>query len=208
MKRLTLIAVLLLAAGCSGNVKKSPADALRRDPYEFLAERLSASRDGAPGRKVAVLPFAYTDRRESDDGVVISERLLTRIIQEGRLEVVERSLLAKVMGELKLQNSGVMDAASIKSLGRVLGVDAVVTGTLTRQGDGSVEINARMIKAETAVVLTAAAATVPADWEASATQPAQAPAPAVQPQAAPQAPFPVPGATARISASPRRAAPS
>ena len=88
----------LLLAACGGPVRKDRiADALGRDPYEFLAERLSAACDKMQNRKVAVLPFSYTDRRESDDGVVVSERLITRMTQENKLDVVERNLLEKVM---------------------------------------------------------------------------------------------------------------
>lgn len=187
MRKLLLLAACAAAcSACSGNVKKSSADLLRRDPYEFLAERLSAPRAGAAASKVAVLPFSYTDRRASDDGVIVAERLLTRLIQEGRLQVVERNLLEKVMGELKLQNSGTVDEASIKSLGRILGVDAVITGTLTRHTDGGLEINARMIGAESAVVMSAAAATVLTDWDSRSykTEPKPAAAPLPQPQQA------------------------
>ena len=147
-KNLFLAALAALSLGCSGGVRKDRIEnALHRDPYEFLAERLSAAHDRMANRKVAVLPFSYTDKRESDDGVVVSERLLTRVIQEGRLEVVERNLLETVMSELKLQYSGIVDEKSMKSLGKILGVEAVITGTLTRRNGGSLEINARLIRA-------------------------------------------------------------
>lgn len=166
MKRAILMFFLAaMAAGCSGGRR---ADKAPLDDYDILARRISEAGAGMSNRKVAVLPFSYTDRRESEDGTVISERLLTRIIQTGRLEVVERALLERIMEELKLQYSGAVDETSIKRLGRILGVEAVVTGTLTRTSDGRIEINARMIRAENAVVLSAAAATVLPDWETAA----------------------------------------
>ena len=190
-KNLFLAALAAFCLGCSGGVRKDKIEnALHRDPYEFLAERLSAAHDKMANPKVAVLPFSYTDRRESDDGVVVSERLLTRVIQEGRLEVVERNLLEKVMSELKLQYSGIVDEKSIKSLGKILGVEAVITGTLTRRNGGSLEINARLIRAETAVVLAAAAAQAPLDWESW--HPGQLPEPAPVPATADAAPAPEP----------------
>lgn len=188
MKKALLLVICVLVSGCSGNAKrKSLPDAFGGDPYESLAERLSEAHDRVANRKVAVLPFSYTDKRESDDGVVVSERLLTRIIQERKLEAVERNLLEKVMGELKLQYSGAVDETSIKNLGKVLGVDAVVTGTIMRQADGRIEINARLIKAETAVILAAAVALVPCDWETGVMPAAMEAAPAPEdPSAAPQ----------------------
>jgi hypothetical protein len=53
--------------------------------------------------------------------------------QEGGLKVVERTLLEKVMSDLKLRSSAGADDDAIKSLGRGLGVNAVVVGTLTRR---------------------------------------------------------------------------
>jgi TolB-like protein len=180
-----LFFLCLLCAGCGGNVRKDTlADALKLDPYEFLARKLSDAKEGAVNRKVAVLPFSYTDKRDSDDGVVVSERLLTRMIQEGKFEMVERNLLEKVMGELKLQNSGTVDETSIRKLGKILGVEAVVTGTLTRQPGARIEINARLIKAETAVILAAAAVVVPSDWETFLAG-TEGSAPAAVPAAAP-----------------------
>ncbi|MDA8243099.1 MAG: FlgO family outer membrane protein [Elusimicrobia bacterium] len=173
MKRRGFLILGLLLAACGGPVRKDKMeDAFGRDPYEFLAERLSAACGKMQNKKVAVLPFSYTDRRESDDGVVVSERLITRMIQEDKLEVVERNLLEKVMGELKLQYSGGVDENSIKHLGKILGVEAVVTGTLTRQSGGTLEINARVIRTETAGILSASSARVPLDWETLSAEPA------------------------------------
>jgi len=187
MKR-TLNMVLVLAfCACSGQGRGDNASVNRwRDPYRVLASGLSAARDRVPNRKVAVLPFSYTDKRESDDGVVVSERLLTSLIRERKLEVVERNLLEKVMGELKLQYSGAVDERSIKSLGKILGVDAVVTGTLMRRPGGLLEINARVIGVENGMVLAAAAVVAPADWETEII-PAETAQAAAEPEAVPQA---------------------
>src|SRR3989339_1341650 len=101
-RKILLLLCAAAAAGCSGNIRNdSVYDALNKDPYKFRAKRLSEAHDRMANRKVAVLPFSYTDNRRSDDGVVVAERLLTRIIEENKLEVVERNLLEKVMGELK-----------------------------------------------------------------------------------------------------------
>ncbi|HCC46818.1 MAG TPA: hypothetical protein DEQ38_01680 [Elusimicrobia bacterium] len=190
-KNFVLLLCTAFAWGCSGGTRRDRQEkALGLDRYEFLAERLSGAHGKMANRKVAVLPFSYTDRRESDDGVVVSERLLTRIIQEGKLEVVERNLLEKVMGELKLQYSGAVDETSIKSLGKILGVEAVITGTLMRRSDGGLEINARLIKAETAAVLSAATASVPLDWESAAAAPETARQRVGPPAPQPQAPKP------------------
>ena len=167
-----LLGRLIFLAGCAKNTRDGRmTDLFAPDPYERLAEKISDGHKYLSNKKVAVLPFSYTDKRASDDGVVVSERLLTRIINRRELEVIERGLLERVLAELKLEHSGVIDKSSIKGLGKILGVEAVVTGTLTRRKDGRIEINARLIKTESASVLMAAAETVMPDWETSPSAP-------------------------------------
>ena len=167
---IVVLSCLILISGCAKNIKdRETTDAFSAAPYERLAENISYGQKYLSNKKVAVLPFSYTDKRVSNDGVVISERLLTLIINRRKLEVIERGLLEKVLSELKLQHSGAIDESSIKGIGKILGVEAVVTGTLTRHRDGRIEINARLIKTESAAVLSAAAETVIPDWETTET---------------------------------------
>lgn len=196
--RLALLAGSLLLAGCASQVKNKAAAVLTPDPYERLAEKISDAHGRLANNKVAVLPFSYTDKRASYDGVIVSERLLTRIAGKGELQVIERGLLEKVLGELKFQRSGAVDEGSIKGLGKILGVEAVVTGTLTGRSDGRVEINVRLIKTESAAVLAAASEAVLPDWRGSGgpvPAPASLPAPQPAPQPASQ-PAPLPAAAA------------
>lgn len=164
-----LVAVFM---GCSA--------AFASDPYKDMALDLSDGADKLSNRKVAVLPFSYTDGRQSEGSTIVSERLITRIIQMGRLSVVERNLLDKVMSELKLQVSGAINPDSAKELGKILGVEAIVTGTLIEKRNGKVEVNARMIKTETADAIVATSAVLEKDWEDVA------PPPVIQQQEAPQ----------------------
>lgn len=157
-----LLAAVLPLAACAGRGRSTVNN---EGVYKHLADKLSDGHDKLAIRKIAVLPFSYVDRHPSSDGAVISEKLITRIANEGDLEIVERSLLAKVLEELKLQHSGIVDEASIKGLGKILGVEAVVAGTLTRLRDGSLEINSRLIKTESAAILAVASGNVYPDWE-------------------------------------------
>ena len=65
------------------------------------------------------------------------------------LEVIERSLLEKVLRELNLQSTGAVDEASAKEIGKILGVEAIVSGTLIDLGAKEVEVNARLIITQT-----------------------------------------------------------
>jgi len=135
------------------------------DPYEDLADKLSVAGEQLVNKKMAIIPFSYADETsKSRDGAVISERLTMKMINLQKFEIIERSVLDKVMNELKLQSSGVIDASTAKQLGKVLGVDAIITGTLVRRTGGDIEVNARIIKTETAQAIGAAQIIVKKDW--------------------------------------------
>jgi len=97
-------------------------------------------------------------------------------------------MLDKVMGELKLQSSGMMDANSTQQLGKLLGVEAIITGTLVETSGGQIEVNARLIKTETAQAIGAAQATVEKNWMGDAASAPQQAAEPVYQQAAKAAP--------------------
>lgn len=126
------------------------------DPLDNIAKEISKASGKLKNKQIAVLPFPYHDGKEGKESTVISERLLTKIASRGKLQVIERSLLEKVMSELKLEYSGAISQESAKKLGNVLGVEAILTGTLIDLGDNQVEINARLINAESGLVLMAA----------------------------------------------------
>ncbi|MFH1724626.1 MAG: FlgO family outer membrane protein [Elusimicrobiota bacterium] len=135
------------------------------DPYDRLAEqiRLIAKRSGA--KRVTVLPFLPVTGGAKDSGVVLSERLVSRLAGQGELAVVERTLLDEVLKEQQLGHKGVIDPKQTKEVGRVLGVNALITGTFLSLSDDEVEVHVRLIDAETARILGAAMAKVKKEWE-------------------------------------------
>src|SRR3989339_418189 len=162
----------------------------REDPYDTLARELTdVSISTSP--KIAIIPFPYVDKRKSDAGVVISERLTTRIVKLKRCKVIERQMLEGVMDELRLGAMGVLDADTTKKLGKVLGVDAIVTGTLIDVSIDTVEINARTINAETAEMLATSSAQLPKTWSDGSNPAPAASAPAQQQVAERVSPPPV-----------------
>ncbi len=172
--------LLALTAGLFLNTGSA---AFAADKYEALAKEISEAGESINNKKIAIIPFSYADgRAAAKDGSVISERITMKLIKLRKFEIVERSMLDKVMGELKLQNSGGMDAASTQQLGKLLGVEAIVTGTLVEMQAGKIEVNARLIKTETAQAIGAAQMTVDKDWVGDAATPQE------QPQAQPQQP--------------------
>ena len=95
----------------------------------------------------------------SDFGRLISEELITKFSNMPEYTVVERSQLKKAMDEIKLEATGLLDPKSATKLGKMVGADAIVTGTIAKLGE-AYRVNARVFSTETAEVLCGAAVTV------------------------------------------------
>ncbi|HBA61405.1 MAG TPA: hypothetical protein DCZ92_11435 [Elusimicrobia bacterium] len=174
----TLLAGLLLLPAFSMRASA------QQDKYAQLANELIEAGAEFQGKKIAVIPFSYADNRTgaTKDGAVISERLTMKLINKRKFEIVERAMLDKVMGELKLQSSGIMDANSTQQLGKLLGVQAIITGTMIETSNGQIEVNARLIKTETAQAVGASQVTVEKNWIGDAASPQQPRQTYAQPQ--------------------------
>jgi TolB-like protein len=135
------------------------------DPYNGLARELRAAAEQGSLRRIAVLPFSPAGRPDAEGGLILAERLVSRLAGSGSLEVVERTHLDKVLEEQRLGSSGALDPRQAREMGRLLGVDAIVTGTFTAMADRRVEVHARLIDAQTARILGAATARVEKEWE-------------------------------------------
>ena len=109
--------------------------------------------------KIAIMEFPDLHGSVSELGKFIPEELTTRLFMTKRFEVVERSLLNKVLEEQNLGISGLVDASSAAQIGKMLGVEAIVTGTITDMGN-MLRINARIIATETASVFAVSSVSI------------------------------------------------
>ncbi len=105
--------------------------------------------------KIAVIEFSDLNGNITEFGKYLSEELITRLFLTDRFEVVERNMLNKILEEQQLNMSGLVDEDTIKELGRILGVDAIASGSITDLG-GNVKVNARLISTETGAVFSVA----------------------------------------------------
>ena len=139
----------------------------RGDPYMSMAQELSESAGLLQNPKIAIMAFSYADKDKPEVGMMVSERLTTRIVKLRKFKVIERQLLENVMQELHLEGTGVMDEETTKKLGKVLGVEAIVTGTIMNLNNTTAEINARLIQTDTAEVIATSAQEVRKTWGAA-----------------------------------------
>jgi curli biogenesis system outer membrane secretion channel CsgG len=97
----------------------------------------------AQKKRVAVLNFEYGTVRSSaqaifgtdqDVGKGISDMLVQKLVEDGKYSVIERNALDKVLGEQNFSNSDRADASTAAKIGRILGVDAIIIGSITQFG--------------------------------------------------------------------------
>lgn len=105
---------------------------------------------------IAVIEFATIDNKNTLLGRSIAEQLTTKLFLTQKFDIIERGLLNKVLAELQLNTTSIIDSESAKKLGKVLGVSAIVTGTITEL-DKNIQLNARLIATETGLVFGVAA---------------------------------------------------
>ncbi len=110
----------------------------------MIGERLS----------LAVLPLESKGFGEEIGNMDVLDKIITGLVNVNRFKVVERAQLEKIIEEQKLGMSGILDASTAARVGRGIGVDGVIVGSVTRSGN-SVSIDARMIDTETAAILSA-----------------------------------------------------
>ena len=106
--------------------------------------------------KIAVLDFDLKGEgfETEDMGAIVAEWFITALVKEGRFDVIERSLLNKILEEQKLGISGVVDEETATQLGKLLGVKVIISGSVLRV-QHILEINARIIDVETAAIIAA-----------------------------------------------------
>jgi curli biogenesis system outer membrane secretion channel CsgG len=162
--------------GAAPKAAAAKAESPASQQLSGLSSMLTAGLKDRPGIKLAVLSFAYTDGKASEGPVVVQERMTTLLAQNKGITLVERGLMEKVMGELKLEASGAMDEDTVQKLGKLLGADAVVTGTLNDVDDAKTEVNARVVETGTGKILCAASSTIDKTWKDTARTPSEPPA--------------------------------
>jgi len=106
--------------------------------------------------KTAVVEF--TERGDlgiPDAGAIVAEWITTSLNKTDAFEVYERLSLSSLMEEHKLGATGMMDEETMAQIGRVRGVQAIVTGSVIKFGD-IVSVTAKVVDVETAKIINSA----------------------------------------------------
>jgi len=133
--------------------------------YEKEINNLSSSmakKIADSGKKtIAVVDFTNLQGNVSELGRFIAEEFSTALVDTGKgFEVVDRIHLKSILKEHKLSMSGLIDPTTARKLGKIAGVDAILTGTITPFGD-EVRLSVKVLATDTAKIICASRGNIP-----------------------------------------------
>ena len=110
-----------------------------------LVVPIVAAQTAAPvvRHKIAVLDFGYASVMTNSQAVFgtnvnigkgISDLLVDKLTNDGTYRVIERNAISKVLAEQNFANSDRVDPSSAAKIGKILGVEAIITGDITTFG--------------------------------------------------------------------------
>ncbi|NOY77471.1 MAG: hypothetical protein GXO76_06330 [Calditrichaeota bacterium] len=137
-------------------------------PLLFLVGLFSvhSARADYKGLKKRVAVFDFQDKTDhryawwggKTVGRGMSDMLVTALVKSGRYTVIERQNLDKILSEQKLGVSGLVTPQSAAQIGKLLGVELAIVGTVTEFGYSKSDIGGRLkgiglgVKSQKAVV--------------------------------------------------------
>lgn len=113
-------------------------------------------------KTIAIMEF--TDARQAKEketydnpSIIIQEKMISSLVNQGFFRVIERQQLEKVITEQKLQISGLIDNSSAVEIGKMLGADGIMVGSITEYGrtiypKARLTVNVRVIEVKTGLV--------------------------------------------------------
>jgi curli biogenesis system outer membrane secretion channel CsgG len=151
----TLILGAFLATGAEAQTKpakKAPAPAPAAAPAPAPEPPAVAPAAPAPApapapprkKRVAVFDFDYATVQSGisalfgsniDVGKGISDLLVKHLVQDGTYSVLERKAMDKILAEQNFSNSDRANPTSAAKIGKLLGADAIIVGSITQFGN-------------------------------------------------------------------------
>jgi curli biogenesis system outer membrane secretion channel CsgG len=104
---------------------------------------ISIAQAQPPKKRVAVFDFDYATVQSGlsaifgqnvDIGKGIADLIVDRLVNDGTYSVIERKAIDKIMTEQNFSNSDRANPNSAAKLGKILGVDAIIIGSITQFG--------------------------------------------------------------------------
>src|SRR5208337_4213732 len=95
-------------------------------------------------KRIAIMDFDYATvhagvsqifGQDIDIGKGIADLLVTDLVKDGSYSIIERKAMDKILAEQNFSNSDRANPASAARIGKLLGVDAILVGSITQFGN-------------------------------------------------------------------------
>jgi curli biogenesis system outer membrane secretion channel CsgG len=147
MKRILWVSLILVF---SLIVEAPGANAQTPDASGTAAAPATPAQPTGRKKRIAIFDFDYATVQQSssqvfgqnvDVGRGISDLLVKYLVRDGTYSVIERKAMEKILEEQNFSNSDRASANSAAKLGKILGVDAIVIGSITQFGNENKNTN-------------------------------------------------------------------
>jgi curli biogenesis system outer membrane secretion channel CsgG len=144
MNRILWYTLMLTAVLPTGTVPKAQAQAPTAAPAAAATPADAPAQPQGRKKRVAIFDFDYATVQSStsalfgtnvDVGKGITDLLVKYLVQDGTYSVIERKAMDKILAEQNFSNSDRANPSSAAKLGKLLGVDAIIVGSITQFGN-------------------------------------------------------------------------
>ncbi|RME93032.1 MAG: hypothetical protein D6767_01865 [Candidatus Hydrogenedentota bacterium] len=125
-----------------------------------LAEELSKGANKLKTKRIAVLKFDAIGQVRESFRTQVADGLTYELVKTGKFVVLERSQVETILHELSFEQTGVIDSTSARKVGKGLGAEALVIGTIVDNGE-DYTITAKLIRSETFDIIAIARTNLP-----------------------------------------------
>ncbi|MDH4262729.1 MAG: CsgG/HfaB family protein [Spirochaetia bacterium] len=129
-------------------------------PVQKTSKYISNVTSGNDKKKAAILPFQSLDQKNESAGKIVSEDIIVNIVNDHKIDVVERTQVDKLLSELQFNQTGVIDSDKAKKIGKGLGADVIVMGSYSEfqsifTKESMLKFNIKVVDTETFKVIGA-----------------------------------------------------
>jgi TolB-like protein len=111
-------------------------------------------------KRIAVVDFTDLQGNVTELGRFLAEEFSVALVGAGKgFEIIDRVHLKSILAEHKLALTGVIDPKTARELGKIAGVDAIVTGSITPFGD-NIRVSFKVLDTETAMIIAASSGNI------------------------------------------------
>jgi curli biogenesis system outer membrane secretion channel CsgG len=124
------MALVFALSACAPSTKIKKKDATTVDITEKVVSKYTGLK-----RRIGVVSFENkAPYAQARIGQTATDILITELVKSGKFIVVERDKMDKLLEEQKLGQSGAINPATAARVGKILGLNAIVTGSISQFG--------------------------------------------------------------------------